>query len=154
MGGHRFGVPCHTCWLTSQCLVLISIQDALTFYKWRLVNRKFTNLILGPDLVGNMPLAPTLPPAELQQKWHYGSWLCPGAGEDTQLLSLTKHLIPPLCQQLQPGGAGPVTDFYRKDHGCHCFWLLHTIQLPTLILIWDSNLKIKIHTRSTQSSIK
>lgn len=111
--------------------------------------RQFANLSLGPDLVGNTPLAPAFPPAELHQKWHYGAWLCPGAGEDTQLLSLTKHFIPNLSQYLQPSGAGLVTDFYGKDCGCHCFWLLHTIQPPRLILIWDLNFKIKIYTEST-----
>lgn len=44
--------------------------------------RQFANLILGPYLVGNMPLACALPPAELQQKWHYSAWLYPGVWRD------------------------------------------------------------------------
>lgn len=38
------GLPCHTCWLTSQCLVLICIQGDLSFYKWSMVNSCQGNL--------------------------------------------------------------------------------------------------------------
>lgn len=129
------GVPCHAHWLTLKRLVLICIQGDITFYKWKL-SRQFTTL--WPALVGNMPLAPVLPPKQLScsRKWLYGAWLSPGVGEGTLFLSLTKHFLPIQSQQLQPGGAGPITEITEKLW----MWLLLGIQ--------GSNCNIKIYIRS------